>query len=101
MFDFVEVSAGDCAPPLTEGVFMTWDAAKSLVSASRRRELDHELVRLSLEERAMLAEDRARQSDDALARSRSWLSQWGFPLGLGLGLAAAVGSAVAGWSLAK
>lgn len=101
VFDFVEVTPGDCSPPLSEGVFMTWDSARALVSASKKRELNHELVRLSLEERAALAESRARQSEDALSRAQSWLSQWGFPVGLGIGLVAAVGSAIAGWSLAK
>lgn len=101
VFDFEEIPAGACVQEFSDGLFLSWPSARNLVIADRKRDIDHQLALLDRDEKIALSTGRAEHAEAALADAQSWLSRWGFPLGLGLGLLGGIGSAVAGWALSR
>lgn len=97
-FDAEEIPPGVCAPPFHDGLFLSWDSARALVLAARKREHEHALARLSTEEQAALAESRARVAEEKAAAHDSWWERYKFWIGLGAG-AVLTGSAFVGGAM--
>lgn len=97
--DFTPIPVGYCAA--TDGVFVTLKGASALVNAQRKRDHEHRVQLLDLEEKVALAESRADGAEKKAAELDSWWERYKFYIGLGAGVlftgaAVSVGAYVAG-----
>lgn len=99
--DFVEIPPGACVPPFEAGVFVSFDSANALVYANRKREHEHKLKLLDLEERAVIAEGKEREAQRQVAALDSWWERYKFWIGLGAGAVLTGGAFVSGAMLMK
>lgn len=91
--DFTPIPAGSVVP--TDGIFVTLDGANALVYANRRRDHEHKLQLLDLEERAALAESRAKGAERRAAETDTWWTRNGLLIGFGGGVLLTAGGFVA------
>ena len=99
--DFAPIPQGACSPPFDDGIFVSYKAANDLVVAQRKRDKEHRLELLDVEERAALAESRARSAEQKAADSDSWLSRYGLFVGFGGGVATTIAAVIAAWAMTK
>lgn len=94
--DFTPIPDGYCRPPFVDGIFVTADGASALVYAQRKREHEHKMLVLDLEEKAALAESRAKSAEHTVGELDSWWSRYSFWIGLGAGAVLTGGAFVGG-----
>lgn len=99
--DFTPIPDGYCRPPFVDGIFVTADGASALVYAQRKREHEHKMHELDLEEKAALAESRARSAEHTVGELDSWWTRYSFWIGLGAGAVLTGGAFVGGAYLFK
>ncbi len=99
--DFTPIPDGYCRPPFCDGLFVTINGANSLVWAQRKREHEYKMHVLDLEERAALAESRARSAEHTVGELDSWWTRYSFWIGLGAGALLTGGAFVGGAYLFK
>lgn len=99
--DFAPIPEGYCRPPFVDGIFVTLDGANALVYAQRKRDHEHKLQVLDLQERAALAESAQRSAEQKAASVDSWWERYKFWLGLGAGALLTSGAFVGGAYLFK
>lgn len=94
--DFTPIPNGYCRAPFVDGIFVTAVGANALVYAQRQREHGHKMQVLDLEERAALAESRARSAEHTVGELDSWWTRYSFWIGLGAGAVLTGGAFVGG-----
>lgn len=99
--DFAPIPPGACQEPFSDGIFVSYKAANDLVVANRRRDKEHKLALLDVEERAALAESRATVAERKAAESESWLSRYGLLVGFGGGVAATIAAVLGAMAMLK
>lgn len=99
--DFTPIPDGYCRAPFVDGIFVTAVGANALVYAQRRRDHEHKLQVLDLEERAAIAESDARSARQKIAAADSWLERYKFWIGFGAGALLTGGAFVGGAYLFK
>lgn len=99
--DFTPIPDGACLPPFSEGIFVSYTGANALVYAQRKREHEHKLKVLDLEERAAIAEGKEREAERQVAAMDSWWERYKFWIGLGSGAVLTGGAFVGGAMLMK